>query len=163
MIFLYYFNSLRIQPLGCVCFGWEWNLENILHPNVCLRANVKLNQIENHFLWPLNLAPSTVKSFTHSIYLQTKFYRLKTRKKRERSLRKSQSEIHPNPNLVRLHRLIPLHAPVSTLFPFLPLFSLFYFFPWLFFSPWPTLAPLSCSNPSPISMPKSSTAFTRCT
>jgi len=123
---LYYFNSLRIQPLGCVCFGWEWNLENILHPDLCLRAHVKLSQIENHFLWPLNLAPSTVKSFTHSIYLQTKFYGLKTRKERERSLRKSQSEIHPNPNLVRLRHLIPLHALVSTLFPFLPLFSLFF-------------------------------------
>ena len=111
--------------LGCVCFGWEWNLENILHSDVCLGAHVKLGQIENHFLWPRNSSPSTITSFTHSIYLQTKFYRLKNRK-RERAAWESHSEIHPNPNLVRSRHFIPLHALISTLFPFLPLFSPFF-------------------------------------
>ena len=41
--------------------------------------------------------------------------------------------------------------------------TLFSFLPWLFFSPWTTSAPPSYSNPSPISMPRSSTACTRCT
>ena len=110
--------------LGYVCFGWEWNLENILHFDVCLGAHVKLGQTENHFLWPWNSSPSTLTSFTHSIYLQTK---LPTEKqKRERAAWESHPEIHPNPNPVTSRRLIPLHALISTLFPFLPLFSPFF-------------------------------------
>jgi len=26
--------------LSCVCFGWKWKLENILHRHVCLGAHV---------------------------------------------------------------------------------------------------------------------------
>ena len=49
------------RDLGCVCFDYKGNSENILHPWGCLGRHENSVKLKINFSWPYNRVPNSVK------------------------------------------------------------------------------------------------------